>query len=68
MTAGLAIDYGDVRRDNVAAFIHAALHNPNFSRVIVELTDGVTAAAQAVAQLAKSAGHPNSSQPPENQE
>lgn len=60
VTAGLAIDYGDVRRDNVAAFIHAALHNPDFSRVIVELTDGVTPAVEAVAQLTKSAGRSNS--------
>lgn len=55
VTAGLAIEYGAVRRDNVAAFIHAALHNPDLSRIIVELTDGDTAAFDAVVQLAKTA-------------
>ncbi|WP_284989561.1 NAD(P)H-binding protein [Arthrobacter sp. efr-133-TYG-120] len=51
VTAGLAIEYGDVHRDNVAAFIDAALHNPALNRTIVELTDGHTLAAEAVAQL-----------------
>lgn len=51
VTAGLAIEYGDVHRDNVAAFIDAALHNPVLNRTIVELTDGPTLAAEAVAQL-----------------
>jgi uncharacterized protein YbjT (DUF2867 family) len=63
VTAGLAIEYGDVHRDNVAAFIHAALHSSDLSRIIVELTDGVTPAADAVAQLTKSAGRPNSQNP-----
>ncbi len=48
VTAGLAIEYGDVHRDGVAAFIDAALHRPELSRVIVELTDGPTPAADAV--------------------
>ena len=51
VTAGLAIEYGDVRRDNVAAFIAAVLDEPAVNRVIVELTDGDTPAAEAVAAL-----------------
>ena len=56
VTAGLAIEYGDVRRDDVAAFIGAALHEPQLSRVIVELTDGQTPVAQAAAEVARSTG------------
>lgn len=51
VTAGLAIEYGDMSRDDVAAFIAAVLHEPALSRVIVELTDGETPVAEAVAQL-----------------
>ncbi|WP_033318844.1 NAD(P)H-binding protein [Streptomyces yerevanensis] len=52
VTAGAAVEYGDVHRDDVAAFIDAALHEPRLSRVIVELTSGDTPAADAVAALA----------------
>ncbi|GAA3684509.1 SDR family oxidoreductase [Arthrobacter ginkgonis] len=52
VAAGLAVEYGTVRRDNVAAFIHAALHTPALNRTIVELTDGPTPAAEAAAALA----------------
>lgn len=52
VSAGPAIEYGPVRRDNVAAFIEAALHEPALNRRIVELTDGPVPAAQAVADLA----------------
>ncbi|MGA5069116.1 SDR family oxidoreductase [Streptomyces exfoliatus] len=52
VTAGPAIEYGDVHRDDVAAFIDAALHEPALNRVIVELTSGDTPVADAVAQLA----------------
>lgn len=51
VTAGVAIPYGNVHRDDVAAFIHAALHEPALNRVIVELTDGPTPVAEAVTQL-----------------
>lgn len=51
VTAGRAIEYGDVRRDNVAAFLAAVLVDPAVSREIVELTDGSTPAAEAVAAL-----------------
>lgn len=51
VTAGLAIEYGSVSRDDVAAFIDAALHEPALNRVIVELTGGSTPVADAVAEL-----------------
>lgn len=51
VTAGPAIPYGDVRRENVAAFIAELVHRPDVTRVIVELTDGDTPAAEAVDQL-----------------
>ncbi|MDX2549065.1 NAD(P)H-binding protein [Streptomyces sp. WI04-05B] len=52
VTAGPAVEYGDVHREDVAAFIDAALHEPALSRVIVELTSGETPVADAVARLA----------------
>ncbi|MEC3953089.1 NAD(P)H-binding protein [Nocardia sp. CDC153] len=51
VTAGLAIEYGDVHRDNVAAFLAAALHRPQLNRMIIELTDGPTPAEEAVDRL-----------------
>lgn len=51
VTAGLAIEYGDVRRENVAALIDAILHAPQVSRTIIEVTDGATPAADALASL-----------------
>lgn len=51
VTAGLAIPYGDVHRDDVAAFIAAALHEPALTHTIVELTDGPTPVADAVRAL-----------------
>jgi nucleoside-diphosphate-sugar epimerase len=52
ITAGPAVEYGDVHRDDVAAFLDAALHAPALSRVIVELTSGDTPVADAVTRLA----------------
>ncbi|MFG2646824.1 NAD(P)H-binding protein [Streptomyces sp. NPDC048436] len=52
VTVGPAVEYGDVHRDDVAAFIDAALHEPALSRVVVELTSGDTPVADAVARLA----------------
>lgn len=52
VTAGLAVEYGEVSRDSVAAFLDAALHEPRLSRVIVELTDGAVPVADAVSRLA----------------
>lgn len=54
VTAGPAVPYGDVHRDDVAAFIAAALHAPGISRRIVELTDGPTPVDDAVRALASS--------------
>jgi nucleoside-diphosphate-sugar epimerase len=52
VTAGPAVEYGDVHRDDVAAFLDAALHAPALSRMIVELTSGDTPVADAVTRLA----------------
>jgi nucleoside-diphosphate-sugar epimerase len=52
VTAGSAVEYGDVHRDDVAGFLDAALHAPALSRVIVELTSGDTPVADAVTRLA----------------
>ncbi len=54
--AGLALVYGAVSRDNVAAFLAAALHAPRLSRAIVELTDGPTPVAQAVQHVVRTMG------------
>ncbi|ADI11731.1 NAD-dependent epimerase/dehydratase [Streptomyces bingchenggensis BCW-1] len=54
VTAGPAIEYGDVHREDVAAFIDAALHEPALNHVIVELTSGETSVADAVAELVAS--------------
>ncbi|GAB0106907.1 SDR family oxidoreductase [Nocardia sp. JMUB6875] len=51
VTAGLAIEYGDMHRDDVAAFIDVALHRPALNCVIVELTDGHTPVVDAVELL-----------------
>jgi len=52
VTAGPAVEYGDVHREDVAAFIAAALHEPALTRAIVEVTAGDTPVADAVAALA----------------
>lgn len=52
VTAGPAISYGNIARDDVAAFLEAAVHEPGLSRVIVELTSGNEPAADAVHRLA----------------
>lgn len=51
VNAGWAVPYGDVARDDVAAFIAAALREPHLRRVVVELTDGATPINDAVAGL-----------------
>jgi uncharacterized protein YbjT (DUF2867 family) len=51
VTAGLAVEYGTVPRDDVAAFIAAALHEPALRRLIVELTAGDTPIPEAIATL-----------------
>lgn len=49
--AGLAVPYGGVHRDDVAAFLDAVLHEPRLNRVIVELTSGEVPVDDAVARL-----------------
>ncbi|WP_306362883.1 NAD(P)-binding oxidoreductase [Nocardia sp. CC227C] len=51
VTAGLAIEYGSVRRDDVAAFLAAVLHEPRLERTLIELTGGQTPVDEAVARL-----------------
>jgi uncharacterized protein YbjT (DUF2867 family) len=53
VTAGPAVAYGEVRRDNVAAFIDAALHEPTYRHVIVEVIDGDTPVVAAVTRSAE---------------
>ena len=52
VTAGPAVEYGEVRRDNVAAFIAEVLTNASVSRIVVEQTDGPTPVDEAVTTLA----------------
>lgn len=56
VTAGPAIEYGNVPRNDVAAFIDAALHEPALSHAIIELTTGDTPVADAVTQLVAFSG------------
>lgn len=49
--AGWAVPYGEVARDDVAAFLAAVLHEPGLRHVVVELTEGATPVAEAVAEL-----------------
>ncbi|MGQ0845142.1 MAG: NAD(P)H-binding protein [Sporichthyaceae bacterium] len=51
VSAAPALEYGTVRRDNVAAFLAATLREPALNRTIVELTDGPTPVPDAVARL-----------------
>jgi uncharacterized protein YbjT (DUF2867 family) len=55
VTAGAAIEYGDVHREDVAAFIAAVLNEPAITRTIVELTGGAVPIADAAAHLAAEA-------------
>ncbi len=51
--AGLAIPYGDVARDDVAATLVEIIERPEVSRVIIELTQGDTPVDQAIQRLAR---------------
>lgn len=46
--AGLAIPYGDVPRDDVAAALLQIIEKPGVYRVIIELTQGVTPVDEAI--------------------
>lgn len=52
VSAGPAVEYGDMSRDDLAAFIAAALHTPELRRTIVEITDGSTPVLHAARSLA----------------
>lgn len=49
--AGLAIPYGDVAREDVAATLVEIIAHPEVNRVIIELTQGDTPVAQAIQRL-----------------
>ncbi|WP_091077875.1 NAD(P)-binding oxidoreductase [Microlunatus sagamiharensis] len=49
--SGWAVPYGAVPRDDVAAFLAAALHEPRLHHVVVELTEGGTPVEEAVHAL-----------------
>ncbi|MCF5225841.1 MULTISPECIES: NAD(P)H-binding protein [Pseudomonas syringae group] len=49
--AGLAIPYGDIPRDDVAAFLAALVDQPEISRQIIELTEGTTPVELAIKAL-----------------
>ncbi|MQB07295.1 NAD(P)-dependent oxidoreductase [Agrobacterium tumefaciens] len=48
---GLAIPYGDVPRDDVAAVLAELVDKPEVYRAIIELTEGGTSVAEAVRSL-----------------
>lgn len=54
--AGLAIPYGSVPRDDVAAVLHALIEQPEVKRVIIELTAGEQPVGEAVATMAAFSG------------
>lgn len=49
---GLAIPYGDISREDVAATLAEIIAQPNVSRVIIELTSGDATVQDAVRQMA----------------
>jgi uncharacterized protein YbjT (DUF2867 family) len=51
--ADVAIPYGEVPRDDVAATLADLVERPEVSRLIIELTEGVTPIKLAVARLAR---------------
>lgn len=51
---GLAIPYGDVSRDDVAATLVELIEQPAVNRVIVELTQGDSPVGESVRRLARS--------------
>lgn len=50
---GLAIPYGDVPRDDVAATLLEIIEQPAVNRIIIELTGGEAPVAESVARLAR---------------
>ncbi|BCQ35078.1 MULTISPECIES: NAD(P)H-binding protein [Erwiniaceae] len=52
VNAGLAIPYGNISRDNVAAALVALVEQPQVSHKLIELTDGDTPVDPAIGRLA----------------
>nr|WP_086493537.1 NAD(P)-binding oxidoreductase [Novosphingobium panipatense] len=52
VAADVAIPYGTVPRDDVAATLAAIIHQPKLSRVILELTSGDEPISSAIARVA----------------
>lgn len=50
---GLAIPYGEVSRDDVAATLLAIIERPAVSRVIIELTQGDTPVGESIQRLVR---------------
>ncbi|RMM00992.1 Oxidoreductase ylbE, partial [Pseudomonas savastanoi] len=53
VSAGLAIAYGEIPRDDVAAVLAALVERPGISRQIIELTQGATPIDLALSTLSK---------------
>lgn len=53
VSAGTAVGYDDIPRDDLAGFLAAATFTPGLSRVAVEITSGRTPIADAVSALAR---------------
>lgn len=51
--AGVAIPYGSVSRDDVAAAMLEIIERPELSRIIIELTEGETPVSNALQRLAR---------------
>ncbi|MBP2169071.1 uncharacterized protein YbjT (DUF2867 family) [Erwinia toletana] len=54
--SGLAIAYGEIPRDDVAAVLHSLVEQPAVKRVIIELTRGEQPVSAAVQQMAAYSG------------
>ena len=52
VNAGPAVEYGDIPRDDVAAFIFESLRQGSLRKRIVEITSGESPIADAVTRLA----------------
>ncbi|RZU63687.1 NAD(P)H-binding protein [Zhihengliuella halotolerans] len=57
--SGLAVPYGQIQRDDVAAFILEILHEPRLTRHIVEVVDGPSTVHEAVDTLVGLYGTPH---------
>ncbi|WID95231.1 hypothetical protein QO058_20905 [Bosea vestrisii] len=53
VSADMAIPYGEVPRDDVAAALVQIIEQPTVSRIIIELTAGETPISEAIERLAR---------------